>query len=80
MPAPALSTLKLREMIKAEELIKHAQDSVIGDNPKPLSSAEVGVIKLLLNKVIPDLKGVEHTGTIDSEQTHVHRVAFKQRK
>ena len=42
-----------------------------------MSTAEVGAIKLLLNKVIPDLKGIEHSGNIDSEITRKHRVSFR---
>ena len=77
MPTGTIS--KARLIIKAEELIIRAQDSVLNENNEdnpPLSAAEVGIIKTLLNKVIPDLKGVEHTGNIDSTQTHKHKVQF----
>ena len=80
MPRPAAPTVQhLRDKIRAVELIDKAQGSVL-DGESKLSSADVGIIKLLLNKVIPDLKGVEHSGSIDSEQTNVHRVTFRNRK
>jgi hypothetical protein len=67
---PVGSASRCRELIKSEELINRAQDSVLNENTEdnpPLTPAEVGVIKLLLNKVIPDLKGVEHTGEVDHD-------------
>ena len=67
----------IRELIKCEELVKRAQDSVLGDNPKGLSTGDVGVIKLLLNKVLPDIKAIEHTGSVDGNVTKTHRVLFK---
>ena len=77
MPTGTIS--HARQIIKAAELIEKAQNSLLlpnnEDNPS-LSAAEVGIIKVLLNKVIPDLKGVEHTGNIDSTQVHKHKVSF----
>ena len=67
---------KLRERIRAGELIDKMQEALLDDDKPMLSSPEVGAIKCLLNKVIPDLKGVEHSGSIDSEQTHKHKVKF----
>ena len=77
MPRPALSTQKLRDMIKSQELIEKAQKSVLDPNEPELSNAAVGVIKLLLNKTLPDLKGIEVSGNIDSEITRKHRVSFR---
>ena len=59
MTKPALSTQKLRDMIKSQELIEKAQNSVLNPDEPDLSNAAVGVIKLLLNKTLPDLKGIE---------------------
>ena len=59
MTKPALSTQKLRDMIKSQELIEKAQNSVLDPDEPDLSNAAVGVIKLLLNKTLPDLKGIE---------------------
>jgi hypothetical protein len=76
----AQTVSKLRERIKAAELIDKMQEAVLNDDIPMLSSPEVGAIKTLLNKVIPDMKAVEHTGSIDSQQTHTHRVTFRNRK
>ena len=74
MPTGTIS--KVRQIIRAEELINKVQTEVLDKGKFKMSAAEVGAIKLLLNKVIPDLKGVEHSGSIDSEQTHKHKVKF----
>ena len=67
MPTGTISNA--RKIIKAKELIEKAQRAVLEPNDKVtnpvISAAEVGLIKLLLNKVIPDLKGVEITGDIN---------------
>lgn len=68
---------QVRQIIKAEELINKVQDEVLSGGEFKMSAAEVGAIKMLINKVIPDLKGVEITGQIDSEVTRRHRVTFK---
>ena len=70
MPAIAHSTQKLRDMIESEKLIKRAQDSVLNPDSPELTNAEVGVIKLLLNKTLPDLKGIEVAGNIAGDFTH----------
>lgn len=70
MPAIAHSTQKLRDMIESEKLIKRAQDSVLKKDEPELTNAEVGVIKLLLNKTLPDLKGIEVQGQLQGDITH----------
>ena len=55
----AQTVSKLRERIRAGELIDKMQEALLDDDKPMLSSPEVGAIKCLLNKVIPDLKGVE---------------------
>lgn len=71
MAAPTVS--KIRERIKAGELIDKMQDAVLNPDTPMLSSPEVGAIKCLLNKVIPDLKAVEQTidvkGSLDTNLT-----------
>ncbi len=74
MPTGTIS--KVRLIIKAEEIINKLQDSILGDNPVPLSQNEINTCKILLSKVIPDLKAVEHTGNVDSNQSHTHKVQF----
>ena len=60
----------VRDIIKAEELVKKLQDSILVEDTPALSAAEVGGIKVLLNKVIPDLKGVEVTGDLTGSIEH----------
>ncbi len=68
---------QVRKIIRSEELINKVQAEVLDKDEFKMSTAEVGAIKLLLNKVIPDLKGIEHSGNIDSEVTRKHRVSFR---
>ncbi|MBT8450252.1 MAG: hypothetical protein KJO69_11205 [Gammaproteobacteria bacterium] len=69
----AQTVSKLRERIKAAELIDKMQEALLDDDKPMLSSPEVGAIKVLLNKVIPDLKGVEqvthHEGKLEHSLT-----------
>ncbi len=60
MPNPTRS--KVREIIKAEELVNKLQNSVLDPNLEPLGQNEVNCIKILLNKCLPDLKAIEHSG------------------
>jgi hypothetical protein len=78
MPTGTVS--KVRQIIKAQELIEKLQINALDDNAEPLHQNKLHAIKILLNKAIPDLKAVEHSGSIDSEQTNVHRVTFRNRK
>ena len=78
MPTGTIS--QVRKIIKSEELVKLLQNNALDLDAEPFNQNRINAIKILLNKTIPDLKAVEHTGSIDSEQTHVHRVAFKERK
>jgi len=64
---PAKSTKKLREMIKAEELIKILQDNAIHTRRQPLHQNRVNAINILLKKCLPDLKAIEQTTTIEGE-------------
>ncbi len=75
MAKPSVTTQHLRDMIKSKELIQIAQDSLEEDGRK-LSSADVGIIKLLLNKTMPDLKGVEQTTTMEGSVTHSINVNY----
>ena len=75
MPNPVRS--KIRELIKAEELINKLQNSVLDDKTAALGQNEVNCIKILLSKSLPDLKALEVSGQIDSEITRKHRVSFR---
>ena len=50
-----------RDKIQASLLIKRLEDHVNAEKPI-LDSSQVNAAKALLNKVLPDLKAVEHTG------------------
>ena len=58
---------EIREKIKGAMLIKKLQDNMKSDN---LSASQVSTAKILLGKIIPDLKATEHSGglTIDPLQ------------
>lgn len=74
---PTGTRSKVREIIKAEELINLLQDNVLDEKAEPLNQNKLHAIKILLNKSLPDLKALEHSGNIDSEVTKRHRVSFK---
>jgi len=74
MPTGTIS--KVRQIIKAEEIVNKLQNSILGKDPTPLTQNEINTCKILLAKAIPDLKAVEHTGNIDSTQTVKHKVKF----
>ena len=50
-----------RNKIKATQLINRLTDHVQSDQPL-LDASQVNAAKALLNKVLPDLKAVEHSG------------------
>ncbi len=68
--ASPLTVSKVRERIRAGELIDKVQSEVLDKSEFKMSAAEVGAIKMLLNKVIPDLKGVEVQGQLQGDITH----------
>ena len=70
MPTGTIS--KVRQIIRAEELINKVQTEVLDKGKFKMSAAEVGAIKLLLNKVIPDLKGVEVKLDATADINHNH--------
>ncbi|RKZ06995.1 hypothetical protein DRQ25_12655 [Candidatus Fermentibacteria bacterium] len=63
-----------RNLIKAGELITLIQDDVFNTDPdhKHMTPQRVNAIKLLLNKVLPDLKAVELSGDANNPiQTNI---------
>lgn len=50
-----------RARIKAQQLINRLQKHVDADKPL-LDASQVNAAKALLNKVLPDLKAIEHAG------------------
>jgi len=63
----AKTTQHLRDMIKAEEMILLVQKNVLAPRAKPMAPAKMNGIKMLLNKVLPDLKAIEQVTTIEGE-------------
>ena len=51
-----------RKKIQAQQLINRLMDHVKSDSPV-LDASQVNAAKALLNKVLPDLKAVEHSGS-----------------
>ena len=53
-----------RDLIKAGELIQKLQDDILNIDPdhKGMSTSKVAACKVLLNKILPDIKSVELTG------------------
>lgn len=50
-----------REKIQTSQLLNRLQDSVIGDEPKELTTNQLSAIKILLSKTLPDLSSVAYT-------------------
>lgn len=50
-----------RNKIKAQQIINRLQSHIDADDPL-LDASQVNAAKALLNKVLPDLKAVEHSG------------------
>lgn len=59
---PVGTRSRVRELIKAEELVKLLQDNALNKRCKPLHQNKLTAIKTLLNKCLPDIKAVEITG------------------
>lgn len=59
----------VKEKIKTSQLINRLQDHANSDQPL-LDASQVNAIKILLGKVVPDLKAVELSGnvTVNHEQ------------
>lgn len=51
-----------RKKIQAQQLINRLMTHINADKPI-LDASQVNAAKTLLNKVLPDLKAVEHSGT-----------------
>ena len=63
MPTGTISNV--RKIIKAKEIVELLQNSILGETKVGLTQNEINTAKVLLAKCIPDLKAVEHTGSID---------------
>lgn len=57
---------EIREKIKGSHIIRRLSDHIDNDTMTP---SQVNAAKVLLAKIIPDLKQQENTGTVDSNVT-----------
>ncbi len=66
-----------RAKIQSSALIKRLMDHITSDEPI-MDASQVNAAKALLNKVLPDLKAVEHTGQGDNGEIVFRTVYEKQ--
>ena len=59
-----------RDKIQAAQLINRLEKHCFADEPL-MDASQVNAAKALLNKVLPDLKAIEHKGDEDSPIRHV---------
>lgn len=52
-----------RKKIQAAQLINRLTDHALSNDPV-MDASQVNAAKVLLNKVLPDLKAIEHSGEI----------------
>ena len=57
-------TQKTRDNIRGSQLVNTLQNHVLED--KELSATQIQAAKILLAKILPDVKQVEHSGEIDA--------------
>lgn len=62
-------TQKTREKIRASQLINRLTDHALGDD-ELMSASQVNAARVLLNKILPDLKAMEHTGPDGGPMNH----------
>jgi hypothetical protein len=62
-----------RAKIQAAALINRLTDHVMADAPI-MDASQVNAAKTLLNKVLPDLASVQHSGDADNPVQLVHRL------
>ena len=61
---------EIRAKIKVAKYI--SQFDQCFDGERILTDQQVSIAKFLINKVLPDLKAVEHSGEVDSSVFHIH--------
>jgi hypothetical protein len=61
-----------RERIRTTKLLNRLQSFVLGELKKPMQPSQVTATLGLLAKTLPDLKSIEHSGTIVED---VHAVS-----
>ena len=73
---PSITQAHLRSLIDAEALIKVLVANSIHPRRAPLHQNRVNAIKCLLAKVMPDLKAVEQSTTVEGTIDHNIQVEF----
>jgi len=58
---------EVRQKIKASQLVNHMQDVAL--EGKKVSAESLRASEILLKKVLPDLKAIEHQGDMDINHT-----------
>ena len=53
---------EVKERIQASQLINRLNEHINSEKPGTLDASQVNAAVKLLNKVLPDMKAVEHTG------------------
>ena len=64
---------EVKERIQASQLINRLTDHALSDQPI-MDASQVQAARALLNKVVPDLKAVEHSGDPDNPIRTVGRI------
>lgn len=55
---------EVKQKIKTSQLINRLQDNALSEDGDILTRGQIDSIKVLLAKTVPDLKAIEHMGTI----------------
>lgn len=63
----------VKKRIQASQLINRLTDHALSDQPI-MDASQVQAARALLNKVVPDLKAVEHSGNADNPIRTVGRI------
>jgi hypothetical protein len=69
---------EVREKIQASQLINRLMQHVNSDKPV-MDASQVQAARTLLNKVLPDLKALEHTGPEGGPVTFTFKTVYADR-
>ena len=76
---PTGTRSKVREIIKAEEIVNLLQNNVLDKDAPPLNQNKLHAAKILLAKCLPDLKALEVdtnlTGSVEHKLIQVEFIA-----
>ena len=71
-----MTTEELRNTVQVQALVEMLQASILNSRSKSLTPNRIAAIKLLLSKVLPDLKAVEQNINVDGRITTCIEVTF----